>query len=158
MTEIVCPQAAIELIQKFEGFSPSPYKCPAGVTTIGYGSTSYSNGSPVLANDPPITEEEAENICLAYVQRDFEFLAEDLRALNPNQWGAILSFVYNIGRSAFLTSTLFLVIKENRCNPYILDEFLRWNKVRFRGEKIPSLGLTRRRLAEATLYFKPFTL
>lgn len=151
---ITVPHQAFGLIKQFEGFSASPYKCPAGTVTIGYGSTAYLNGAPILASDPPIGQECAENLCLAHIKRDLEFLSDDLRVLNINQWSAILSLVYNIGRSALLTSTLFLMIKENKYSPHILDEFLRWNKVRFRGDKIPSLGLTRRRLAEATLYFK----
>ena len=30
-------QKGIELIKKFEGFSNTPYRCPAGKMTIGYG-------------------------------------------------------------------------------------------------------------------------
>ena len=30
---------AIEILKQFEGFREEAYKCPAGVLTIGYGST-----------------------------------------------------------------------------------------------------------------------
>lgn len=29
--------AGLALIRRFEGFSPTPYRCPAGYLTIGYG-------------------------------------------------------------------------------------------------------------------------
>ena len=31
----------LELIKEFEGFSAKAYRCPAGVLTIGYGTTNY---------------------------------------------------------------------------------------------------------------------
>ena len=33
-----------KLIKKYEGFSSTPYLCPAKVPTIGYGATYYPNG------------------------------------------------------------------------------------------------------------------
>ena len=50
-----CNQLGIDLIKKFEGFKAKPYKCPAGVNTIGYGSTFYPDGSKVKLTDPEIT-------------------------------------------------------------------------------------------------------
>ena len=39
--------AGLAIIKKFEGFRAKPYRCPAGVATIGYGSTYYADGKPV---------------------------------------------------------------------------------------------------------------
>ena len=51
---------AAELCRRFEGFSAKPYLCPAGVWTIGYGSTYYANGDKVTKDDPSIDREYAE--------------------------------------------------------------------------------------------------
>jgi lysozyme len=88
------PQSAIDLVKHFEGFSSKPYVCPAGFLTIGYGH--------VVPNDYPkaarVTPEEAE-----------ELLRKDLRVaalgvlrltkvpLSDNQYGALVSFVFNLG-------------------------------------------------------------
>ena len=55
------------LIKKYEGFSSKPYLCPAGVPTIGYGTTHYSDGTPVTLKDKPITRETADALLLHYV-------------------------------------------------------------------------------------------
>ena len=36
--------AGIDMIKSFEGFRSAPYKCPAGIPTIGYGATFYPDG------------------------------------------------------------------------------------------------------------------
>jgi len=156
MNTIVCPQPAIDLIKQFEGFSAKPYKCPAGKATIGYGSTTYLDGEPVLIHDDEIDHDKAVDLVAVRVAKDWHHLKQYFGdSLNLNQMSACLSFTYNLGLTAFMTSSLCTKIKISPSDAYIIDEFLRWNKVRFRGEKIPSLGLTRRRLAEATLYFTP---
>jgi len=43
-------QAGLSLIKEFEGCKLLSYKCPAGVWTIGIGSTRYADGTPVKAN------------------------------------------------------------------------------------------------------------
>ena len=52
----------IALIREFEGFfSKEAYKCPAGVWTIGYGSTHYEDGQAVKSGDV-ISQAYAEKI------------------------------------------------------------------------------------------------
>ena len=40
-------ELAAALCRQFEGFRSKPYLCPAGIATIGYGSTYYSDGRKV---------------------------------------------------------------------------------------------------------------
>ena len=54
--------AGIELIKAFEGFKSAPYKCPAGVPTIGYGATFYPGGKKVTMADKSVTEAEAVDL------------------------------------------------------------------------------------------------
>ena len=48
-----------ELIKEFEGFRSQAYQCPAGQWTIGYGSTTYEDGTKVKEGDT-INEADAE--------------------------------------------------------------------------------------------------
>ena len=70
--------------------------------------------------------------------------------LNDNQFGALVSFAYNIGTGALGRSTLLRMVNANPNDPAIRAEFLKWNRA---GGRVLN-GLTRRREAEANLYFK----
>jgi lysozyme len=69
--------------------------------------------------------------------------------LNENQFSALVSFAFNCGLDALKNSTLLKLIKLNRNNPVIRQEFTKWNKS---NGKVLN-GLTRRRNQEADLYF-----
>jgi len=141
---------AFDLIKKFEGCSLTPYLCPAGKPTIGYGATSYQDGTKVTMKDDPITEERAELLLATYIELIERCINDVLRPqLKDNQIDALISFVYNVGFGAFQKSTLLRMININPDNPRIYDEFLRWNKAN--GKVVG--GLVRRRVAEAKLYF-----
>lgn len=67
--------------------------------------------------------------------------------VNQNQFDAMVSFAFNVGTSAFATSTL---LKKHLAGDYAgaAAQFARWNKA---GGKVLA-GLTKRRAAEAALY------
>ena len=44
----VVPPQCIDIIAEFEGFRPTPYLCPAGIPTIGYGATYSWRGAQIL--------------------------------------------------------------------------------------------------------------
>jgi lysozyme len=46
----------LNIIRECEGFRSKPYRCPAGIPTIGYGSTRYADGRCVKLTDDPIDE------------------------------------------------------------------------------------------------------
>jgi len=140
------------LIKSFEGLYHKPYLCPAGVPTIGYGTTIYPSGNKVKLTDKTITEAEAETYLmsdLAKFEQSVSHLVTD--TINQNQFDALVSFAYNLGANALSTSTLLKKVNRNPNDASIRTEFLRWNKA---AGKVLN-GLTRRRIAEANLYFKP---
>ena len=65
------PPQCLDIIATFEGFSPTPYLCPAGVATIGYGNTFYEDGRSVTMNDGAITEPQARRMLENIVKEDF---------------------------------------------------------------------------------------
>lgn len=143
--------AGLELIKSAEGFRAAPYVCPAGVPTIGYGSTYYPNGKPVKMTDKPISEAEGERILRANI-KSFEVAVSTsvTKKITQNQFDALVSLAYNIGITAFKNSTLLKKLNKNPADPTISHEFLRWDKA---AGKVMS-GLTVRRKKEAALYAK----
>jgi len=139
----------LSLIKKFEGCKLTSYKCSAGVWTIGYGNTKYSNGTPVKEGET-ITIKQAEEL-FASVVKEFSYSVYFLcgEYVNQNQFDALTSFAYNVGIGAFKKSTLLKLVKANANNSLIRNEFAKWNKA---GGKVLK-GLTNRRKEEADLYF-----
>ena len=141
----------LELIKSFEGFYSKPYLDPIGIPTIGYGATYYPNKKKVTMKDKPLTEKEASDLLkemMVTYENDVKRLVK--RELNQNQFDALVSFTYNLGSANLGKSTLLKKVNANPCDKTIKDEFLTWNKA---GGKVLN-GLTRRRNAEAELYFK----
>jgi lysozyme len=140
----------IEMIKLFEGFRGAPYKCPAGIPTIGYGATFYTNGKKVTMTDATITEEQATEL-LASMLVSFEKYVDSycVDTINQNQFDALVSFAYNLGPANLKSSTLLKKVNANPGDESIRLEFLKWVKAGGKTLK----GLVRRREAEANLYF-----
>lgn len=145
-------KAAIDLIKEFEGFKGEPYKCPAGVPTIGYGTTIYPDGRKVSMRDDDITEAEATE----YLQHEVDKIRIGLNArlsslqLNTNQICALISWVYNLGFGNFDKSTMYKMLREKNYTKAV-KSLQEWNK----GGGVVLAGLVRRRKAEAELFNKP---
>lgn len=139
----------LNLIKQFEGLLLKPYKCPAGIPTIGYGATYYPSGLKVTMQDKAITEGQAStmlmNMLKTYEKAVDSFCRDDI---NQNQFDALCALAYNVGVNALKNSTLLKKVNKNPNDPTIRAEFLKWNKANGRALK----GLTNRRIAEANLY------
>lgn len=132
------------LIRHFEGLKLKPYLCPAGVWTIGFGST----GKDITAKHPKVTPDWAETRMRADAAR---FVAEALRASpvlakHPLKMCAIADFCYNLGSARYRASTLRRKINAGEWED-ANEQLLKW--VWGGGRKLP--GLVRRRLAEIEL-------
>jgi lysozyme len=140
----------IELIKSFEGLKLKPYLCPAQIATIGFGNTYYPDGKKVKLTDPAITIDKAEEllkfILVTYEKAVDSFCRDDI---SQSQFDALVSFAYNVGTGNLQKSTLIKKVNANPQDPTIRAEFMKWNKAA--GKVL--LGLTRRRTAEANLYF-----
>ena len=142
-------EKGLALIKEFEGFQSKPYKCPAGVPTIGYGSTFYLNGSKVKLTDRAITEKEATDLLVKSLVKYEHTVNVTVKVpLDQNEFDALVSFVYNLGAGNFISSTLLKLINSEAPPAEIAQQFIKWNKCN--GE--PLAGLTRRREAERDLY------
>ncbi|MFV0553840.1 MAG: lysozyme [Mangrovibacterium sp.] len=132
----------LELIKRFEGFKSDAYQCPAGILTIGYGTT-----KGVKLGDT-ITEVEAEKRLAEHLFGVENTINAIEVEFTQNQFDALCSFAYNCGSSALLNSTLLRKIKAEASKSEIASQFARWNK----AAGIELAGLTARRTAEAELF------
>ena len=143
-------EIAAALCKRFEGFRTRPYLCPAGIPTIGYGSTYYANGRKVTLTDPPIPEKEASDLLMRElthtfapgVLRNCPILAKDEEKLN-----AIVDFAYNLGVGRLQTSTLKRKINAQDWEG-AKEQLMLWT--RGGGKVLP--GLVKRRQAECLLF------
>lgn len=135
-----------EFIKEKEGLSLTAYRCSAGMWTIGYGHT--GNVTPGMT----ITVHDAEILLKKDIQAKAEIPVNQLvhSAINQNQYDALVSFTFNCGSGNLQKSTLLQKVNAKPNDPYIKDEFLKWNKAG--GKVLP--GLTKRREAEAKIYFE----
>ena len=143
---------ALRLIKEFEGCKLEAYRCPAGVWTIGWGSTRLIN-QPVREGDK-ITQQMADELLQNEVENLF---APGLFTLLPlakrwraEQQAALISFAYNVGLGALEESTLRnrLLAGEDPTR-VVREELPRW--CHGDGEAVLP-GLQRRRTAEVALF------
>ena len=142
-------QAGLDLIKEFEGLAKkidrdrvAAYLDSVGVPTIGYGHTknvhmgmtiSYQEAEELLKQDL----EPAESAVSSWVKVD----------LNDNQFAALVSLVFNVGKATFSHSRLLRDLNDKNYNA-AAEQFLRFNHA---GDKVLP-GLTKRRRAERQLF------
>jgi GH24 family phage-related lysozyme (muramidase) len=134
----------LKLIKDFEGLRLEAYICPAGVPTIGYGSTAG------VKMGLSITVDEAEALLI----KDLERFEAAIRSavtvpLTDNQFSSLVCFSFNVGTGAFRDSTLLRLLNQGDYQG-AADQLLRWDKAG--GKSLP--GLQRRRQAERALFLK----
>ena len=134
---------------KYEGMYLTPYLCPAGIPTVGVGSTEYLDGRKVKMTDPPITREHAVLLLRNRLLRDFMpgVLKLCRTASTAGRLAALSDLAYNIGLGNLKASTLLRVVNSGDWGPNAAAQFRRWNKG---GGKVLK-GLTARREAEIAI-------
>lgn len=141
-------QATIDLVKEFEGFKANAYKCPAGVWTIGYGTTAAAGVGIDPKPGMSVTKAEAEGYLQAALDKFADQIAPSITApINENEFGAFVSLAYNIGPGAFRKSTALSAFNAGD-KAKAAKAILLWNKA---GGKVLK-GLTRRREAERKLF------
>lgn len=142
-------ESGLKIIKKYEGFSATPYFCPAGKLTIGYGHAIISGEKfPACGISPEMAEKLLkQDIIIAESAINRLVMVELLQ----NQFDALVSFVYNTGVKAFEKSSLLRLLNENKPEA-AAGEFSRWI---FAGG-VAQNGLIRRRAAEKELFAQDY--
>lgn len=137
------PEKAIEIIKHYEGCRLKPYRCPAGKMTIGYGHVIQPG--EVFKE---MTIDYAESLLEWDLQRFAKAVDEAVKVhVTDNQFGALVSFAYNIGIGAFKESTLLKKLNDEKYKEAV-GQFLRW--IYANTKELP--GLVKRRVAERNLF------
>jgi GH24 family phage-related lysozyme (muramidase) len=96
-SDMQASEDCLEFIRKKEAFFAHAYVCPAGVVTIGYGTTRWDLKTPIKMGET-ITHEEAERQLAIEVQRCTDAVAEAVKVpLSQNELDALVSWAYNVG-------------------------------------------------------------
>jgi len=141
-----CSTKGRNLIKVSEGCVLETYKCPAGITTIGYGHT-----KGVEAGDK-ITKETAEKYLDEDIQEVETFIRNSVTVpLTQNEFDALVSFGFNVGCGKLNDSTLLRKLNSGDYQG-AAAEFSRWNKINKNGTFVVSQGLTNRREREKELF------
>jgi len=120
------------------------YACPAGVPTIGWGTTRH-NGKPIDLGTI-WTGDQCDKAFIHDMRKYENEVRKNVQVgLQSWEFDALVSFVYNVGGTAFAKSTLLRKINSGDFDG-AAKEFHRWNKAGGRT----LAGLTRRRASEAS--------
>ena len=134
-------EKGLDIIKYFEGCRLHAYKCPAGVTTIGYGHTRGVKIGDI------ITQEQAEQ----YLKEDLKVFETHVMSFNDkynwssNEFSALVSFAFNIGSITSLTA------RGTRSKEEIADKMLLYDYAG--GKRLTGLGA--RREKERELFLTP---
>jgi lysozyme len=137
-------QAARDLIIKYEGCLLKRYDDGAGLKTIGI-------GHKITPDDnigDTITQEQANQL----FERDLANASISVEQLvtidiNDNQFGALVSFTFNLGAGSLARSTLLKLVDEGDFAG-AAEQFARWVDA---GDEVEE-GLVERREAEKQLF------
>ena len=152
--------ACVEMIKHHEGVRSKPYRCPAGLWTIGVGHVLYPEQAKLKLEERKAYPLRPEHDKIwsdvgidAILRSDLTRFESGVLRLCPGainsqaHFDALVSFSFNVGLGSLQSSTLRM--KYNRGEyEAAADEFVKWNKGG--GRILP--GLTLRRLAEQALF------
>lgn len=96
----------IDMICEFEGKRLTSYDDGVGVWTIGFGTIKYPSGNRVKKGDTCTLEQAKEYMRHDLIEFEHTVNSSVKVPLNQNQFDALVSLAYNIGSSAFKSSTL----------------------------------------------------
>lgn len=137
---MITSDEGIKLIKHYEGLRLQSYQDSVGVWTIGYGHTGRGVGP-----GQTIDEHEAESLLRHDLLAAEHCVNAHVRVnIDQHQFDALVSFVFNLGCGAFLSSTL---LRKLNAGDYegAHDEFHKWCHA---GKRVLR-GLVDRRQAEA---------
>ena len=139
-------EAGLDLIKRFEGFSPKIYICPAGYPTIGYGHVVLAHEQDQFAGG--VTQAEATELLRKDVRIAERAVLRLISVpLTDGQFDALVSFTFNLGAGALQRSTLRRKVNRGE-HEGIPSELMKW--VMAAGKRLP--GLVRRRQEEGASY------
>ncbi len=148
----------LDILKDLEKFRSKTYPDAGGKPTIGYGHLIKSNERFLRA----ITEDEG----VALLKGDLKTAENYINAtmagkgslnggyrLTQHQYDALVLLVFNIGVTAFRSSTLLIYLQDGDMDE-AAAQFLVWNKITVNGRKQVCQGLVARRGIERLVFIR----
>lgn len=122
-------KSGLKALHDREGLRLKPYLDTQGIPTIALGNTYYLDKRKVTMQDKALTLQEAETLG-KIVADDFANYVDSLvkSVVSQNQFNALVSLTYNIGKKGFFNSTVLRLVSRNPNDPKIADAFMMWTK------------------------------
>jgi len=121
--------SGLKALHKREGLRLKPYLDTQGVPTIAMGNTYYQDGRKVKMTDKALTLEEAAALgnitAISFASYVNKYITQNV---SQNQFDAVVSIAYNIGKTGFLNSTFLRKINLNPNDPIIAKSIWMWTK------------------------------
>lgn len=144
--------ATVSLIKQFEGFVASPIPDPIGLPTVGYGHLCQTTICAEIPFIFPLTEAEATTLLNSDLKTSENCITNDINSsvrLNDNQYGALVSWAFNVGCGNAASSTLISRLNASQDpNTVAAQELPKWDMA---GGMVLQ-GLVNRRAAEVMLF------
>jgi len=150
-------QHGLDLLQQWEGFELKVYNDSAGLPTIGVGhlltKSELSSGKIVIKGvsvkyADGLTNQQALDLLSQDVNPAEQTVGNGVKvSLNQNQFDTLVSFTFNVGGSAFTSSTLLKVLNQGQY-AQVPDQLRRWTRA---GGRVVQ-GLVNRRENEIKLW------
>ena len=139
--------AMLDMVKYHEGFQAVASVGDDGRLTVGYGFT--REDIPDLDHGDVMSKRRASELLEKLLLVKYGRMVDERvkTRLEPCQRAALISFVYNVGPSAFEDSDLRRFLNRGDFKS-AAEEMMRWNKMKGRRMK----GLSRRRAAEVAIF------
>lgn len=147
-------------IKYHEGYRPTPYLCPAGYLTVGYG---YRITDPENWHIDTLKERSASNLLHESITKKYQWVCTSLmpssKGWSRNEQMAVAMLAYNCKMGNFKNSRLWYYINKYKQNPTkeyrdkLHHAWLRWSYYKTpSGKTKQSKGLKERREFEYNLF------
>jgi GH24 family phage-related lysozyme (muramidase) len=141
--------ATVALIKEFEGFVPKPAPDPIGLPTVGYGHLCQTSGCSEVPYSFPLTEATATQLLMSDLkvngsgrrylvqslfpsqspQQTITLRTKTAVTLNANQYGALVSWAFNVGNGNVQSSTLLSRLNAGEDEATVIAEELpKWRR------------------------------
>lgn len=119
---MILSSKGLDALKLREGFKNRAYKDSKGIWTIGVGHT-----GPEVKQGLVWTDDQVVATLLKDVQWAVEAVNQVVVPLTQNMFDALVSFTFNVGSHAFLTSTMKKLLDRGLYKD-AAEQFDRWNK------------------------------
>jgi len=144
--------ATLDLIKLSEGFVPNIYNDPVGLPTVGYRHLCQNTGCSEVPYSFPLTVATGTALLMSDLKTYQNCLAKAVAKtirLNANQYGALVSWTFNVGCGAMQGSSLLSRLNAGETpNTVASEELPKWKY----GGGVVLPGLVTRRAREVTLF------